>query len=585
MFVFNFFETNKNYISIFIAVISLAANPQISTAQTAKSNDAITTMLQLTAVVSGIVVTPSHKMEVGQEVHQWIANEAYKYFQSQVDESSIPLDDRISAHLGQWDDAQGDSRNTLLEGTAAEDKADRPPLRQSFPYSNHFCAGADGSDIRTGLTYLFTTYDSALTQAERIWPYATNNYAGKKPYAYYCLGHVAHLIADQTVPAHVHNDSHVWPDTDAYEGWMGSDHHFQRWSYGGSRSGDWNRPIAVFPDLYSIFYRTIKYTTDYDSEDVDGRVSNGHDPYDPGDYPMTWHRPDDASNSGGVSDSELNITGDDLMPYAICRIADLYRTFYAAVDSTDPGVSLTYPPSANPASPTLLGSLAAFNLTASAQDAQSGIMKKGYQFYWRAWSGSAWSEWHSIAPSPTASSAPFQPSDDTLYSFYVSAENSGGRRGSSAVRYLRVLTPPDAPATIEYTTASSDGKYPVRWATSARASSYQVERSSDGGATWPFRAYDGAGSSFNESIGANGAYRYRVRALNVSGASDWLAGDHDCVVIIPRHVTVESLNPTSGVTVVLSPTDDSGQADGVTPFGRVYTNIPTVTLKIGRAHV
>jgi len=91
--------------------------------------------------------------------------------------------------------------------------------------------------------------------------------------------------------------------------------------------------------------------------------------------------------------------------------------------------------------------------------------------------------------------------------------------------------PPEPPASITYPTSSNTGNYTVSWATSAGATSYQLERSNNGGSSWN-QIYSGAGTSFAEAI-SNGSYRYRVKATNSYGTSAWTTGTFDCVVFIP----------------------------------------------------
>lgn len=88
--------------------------------------------------------------------------------------------------------------------------------------------------------------------------------------------------------------------------------------------------------------------------------------------------------------------------------------------------------------------------------------------------------------------------------------------------------PPPAPASITYPTASSTGSYTVSWTTSIGATSYQLERSANDGATWT-PVYSGAANSYAETV-TNGAYRYRVNAANVGGSSGWTTGLTSCVV-------------------------------------------------------
>ncbi|MBI9018874.1 MAG: S8 family serine peptidase [Phycisphaerae bacterium] len=373
-------------------------------------------------------VIPFHKVESGKEIHQWIAKEAYNYFLSQIEGADI------SSYIGTINGSFTENNNDILEGTYAEDKNNRDPLSQFMPYMRHFCAGADGQEIYDGLV----AYDSNYEQALNIWNnYTINTYDSNKSLSFYRLGHVAHLLTDMTVPAHTHNDEH--PISESYEDAMAYSGQFKWWYYGCSRSGDWDYPLSHYSNLYSIFYRTINYTEDYDSDDEDGDNSPY---YNPPDYPNTKHRPSEVSRSSGINSTELTIIADDLMPSAIRRVADLYRLFYSKVDTSKPNADMTYPDSEDLNNKTLRDNMNAFNLTAIANDSQSGTLKKGYQFLWSYWKGSEWSDWADVSPSPTYSSASFTPPyDNTTYAFHVIAENGGGLLDSSPVKYLRIDTP------------------------------------------------------------------------------------------------------------------------------------------------
>ena len=124
------------------------------------------------------------------------------------------------------------------------------------------------------------------------------------------------------------------------------------------------RPLSLFSNLVTIFYCTTNYTEDYDSGDYSGDVNNGADAYDPGDYPASLHRPSEVNRSGGMSSTELTITADDLVPYAIKRVAELYRLWYAQVDGSSPVVNMTYPSSEDLGNPTIRTSLDGFVLAA-----------------------------------------------------------------------------------------------------------------------------------------------------------------------------------------------------------------------------
>jgi hypothetical protein len=107
---------------------------------------------------------------------------------------------------------------------------------------------------------------------------------------------------------------------------------------------------------------------------------------------------------------------------------------------------------------------------------------------------------------------------------------SGNRWGNNFMTYTPPQPPP-VPDSISYPTSSATGQYAVSWSASSGAASYQLERSDDAGGTWS-QVYSGSSTSYSENIG-NGSYRYRVKATNATGSSDWRTGDWDCVVYIP----------------------------------------------------
>ncbi|MDD5705036.1 MAG: hypothetical protein PHR35_03865 [Kiritimatiellae bacterium] len=399
-------------------------------------------------------------------VHQWIANEAHTYFTNEVEGADL------SAWLGTLAGSFEDHDNNLLEGVRDEDQAGENPAAPGstyslLPYTEHFCAGADGSELDDGLL----SYPAAVTRAVWYWDnYAKPNYPANRAASFYYLGHVAHLVADMTVPAHVHNDDHIF--SEPYEDAIAANGWFHLWYY-GCTSNDlavaWLQPLSVdYADLRALIQRTANYTEDYDSRDSSGDVSLGAAPFDPGDYLGTWHRPAEVSRFGGMRSEELTITADDLMPYAIRRVADLYRLFYRQVDATPPDVAMLYPESGDPSHPTVRGTLAPLALAAAAADSQSGIVRRGYRFAWRRQEAAGdWTEWQMIATSPTPPSAVFTPTTDAgLYAFRVLAENGGGAVATSAVTYMRIVLPiPEAP--LLHIAVACPRLYVVSWDSSS----------------------------------------------------------------------------------------------------------------------
>jgi hypothetical protein len=93
---------------------------------------------------------------------------------------------------------------------------------------------------------------------------------------------------------------------------------------------------------------------------------------------------------------------------------------------------------------------------------------------------------------------------------------------------LAIDEPPAAPMEIIYPATSSSGQYEVSWTLVEAATLYRLERSIDNGASWA-EVYADAENRYMETV-TSGSYRYRVRAENPLGISDWVTGDHEVVV-------------------------------------------------------
>jgi len=378
-------------------------------------------------------------------VHQWLTYNAFRFYNSQF------ADSQLAQFLGDWQDygskhhrTNGDN-NDVIEGVFDEDVSGpiffdngfhqdivpQNPLGQSVAYEQHFVAGGDGGEIYVG----WGGHASAVTQALSYWQtYVLGTYAANPALSYYYLGHVAHLLEDVTVPAHVHNDGH--PIRDAYEYTLGEHSNYLLWGYGdGVRVAPVNA-ITIPADLVSLFQETIDYTEEY--------PSNGADGEDEPEIPdVGLHRPDLVSRSGGFtgdgavlnasSSNEITALADDLMSWAMVKTAALFRLFYSLVDTTAPAVSLVTAFGADEAGAVLKPSQ--FHITASAHDGLSGYDANGFRFTIERKNGSAWEQ---VAVSPNAGEFEFTAPGDGLYRISVEVTDAARNSGRSGTGYFRV---------------------------------------------------------------------------------------------------------------------------------------------------
>lgn len=110
-------------------------------------------------------------------------------------------------------------RNAIRDGAIDEDSTDHVYDRSGlFTTITHFWQG-DSGPIDPVDNYFGEDGENAWQKAQVLWGMALGEYeAGDKWEAYEYLGHVAHLLADMSVPCHAHEDLHV--EGDDYEDWM-----------------------------------------------------------------------------------------------------------------------------------------------------------------------------------------------------------------------------------------------------------------------------------------------------------------------------------------------------------------------------
>ncbi len=127
---------------------------------------------------------------------------------------------------------------------------------------------------------------NAWQKARVLWGMALGEYhKGNKDVAYEYLGHVVHLIGDMSVPAHVHFDSHVYPDTfdDQYMNMgvscdppvdPGNECLTQDEKNGLIAAGPVVIPDGPYLPLYWLMYTTAQIGGIYASDDVPGNTED-----------------------------------------------------------------------------------------------------------------------------------------------------------------------------------------------------------------------------------------------------------------------------------------------------------------------
>jgi hypothetical protein len=415
-------------------------------------------------------VVEKHMVEEDQEVHQWLTQEAWRYFSSQIEGAEL------QQHIGTWgvDGLFNDlGQNTVIDGARDEDKGYKPPLYQgpednSFsadsPSMRHFCASAQ--DIRVGFSK--GAYDSGLTQAENIWSLNDSDnilaaYAsGNKKAAYYYLGHVSHLLEDFTVPAHTHNDPHGTSLAMLHESYE-QDYaatKFKNFHYDDSVSGTpvlTGLTILLPESIYDIFYTTANYTDDYDSNHEDGDFATGGASacYFPTFFPSTTlHKPGQALRTGGgsnstITDASCDVMAHDLMYWTMSRVASLFRLFYHDIDTASfrarvagaNGDEL----SSNADSPSPCAKLQTAKFRFLYDHGQSttigypvsGIRKASrILHYMQKPEGGDWSAEQTVAIASDSDSVSLNITDGS-YKLWLSAENGGGYAAQTDYRYIQ----------------------------------------------------------------------------------------------------------------------------------------------------
>lgn len=154
---------------------------------------------------------------------------------------------------------------------------------------------------------------------------------GNKSKAYYYLGRVAHLLADSSVPAHVHNDWHLPANEDSYEEYLGCE--YFRYNSTGNES------IPEKNSLYEIFYELAQTTQWIASDGDDGNSidENGNQlNYSVwGKWNTSWQDKRNfynlSANCGWPREDFLDEVAEELMPLIFRYTASMFKLFWETV--------------------------------------------------------------------------------------------------------------------------------------------------------------------------------------------------------------------------------------------------------------
>ena len=183
---------------------------------------------------------------------------------------------------------------------------------------------------------------NAWQKACSLWAMAVGEYnSGDKEAGYEYLGHVVHLLADMSLPAHAHEDIH-YPDDDCYEDWMTVDNA----ELDNDEIADLLTlgPVLI-PDgadpLYYLFYTTNQVADFFASDDYDGDTNDYYGGWMNGIYtelgmysitePLTAGHLTDNDAGDNDGDGNLSVIRDYSYKYAIRATATLFELFSEVV--------------------------------------------------------------------------------------------------------------------------------------------------------------------------------------------------------------------------------------------------------------
>ena len=246
------------------------------------------------------------------ETHKHIASEALKL----VDNPDL----RIQAYVEE-----------IKEGSWEADEKFYDSVWRLWRYNDPTAARDHFWNPDTGYAIAPTVY-TAYQKASEYWYLAVALYKEHPKDAYTFLGHIAHLLADMSVPAHLLLDPHTGGDS--YETYMEIVNNYSKWG-----AKDITLPIKIAKSGHDLFNNLAQRAQYFPSDDRLGNQEKA-DPVWFKDWPdPSTMRVDDSGNvcawwSQGchVDDKSLSEIRDRLIPLAIEYTASLYDYFYKQVN-------------------------------------------------------------------------------------------------------------------------------------------------------------------------------------------------------------------------------------------------------------
>ncbi|MEW6026546.1 MAG: fibronectin type III domain-containing protein [Planctomycetota bacterium] len=264
-----------------------------------------------------------------------------------------------------------------------------------------------------------------------------------------------------------------------------------------------------------------------------------------------------AAGANAVTYTNNGLTGNTFYNYRV-------RAYNAAGNSGYSNEASATTPMAPPAAPTNLVTNTVTASSIALEWVDNATNEEGFKLE-RSTNGTT----YNLRTTPAPDAGSFNDTgltENTTYWYRIYAFNSGGNSGYAGPISVTTLLPlPSAPSGLNATAASSS-QINLNWAdNSSNESGFKLERSDNGGATYPTTYTLSAGATTYSNTGLNPAttYYYRVLAYNATGNSSYSnvisATTFEVPPVTPTNLTISA---TLYNSVTLTWTDTSNNETG-----------------------